>query len=237
MDSKTEQVRNYFDSTDQYKSGVKPGTREKLNYLHESSSGDGRLLDVGCGSGAFLNAALEKQAISEGVGMDISMNMLPDDENDYLLGDAQAPPFDETTFDFVHLDCVLHHIVGGTRAGSKQRATDTLSSLIDTLTVSGALLITERIHTPHVGSQKILSDVIFNGLKYGSQSLEPIHHNIRRNQPPISFYGEQELVEMIRDAGGVVERISASDVPDIPFVQSLIMSKSERTNIFVSKKK
>jgi SAM-dependent methyltransferase len=77
--------------------------------------GDETVLDVGCGNGAYLGALAQRGHRGLVVGMDLSPGMLAaasgrSSDAQLMLGDAQALPFDDATFDVVLAMHMLYHL-------------------------------------------------------------------------------------------------------------------------------
>ena len=88
------------------------------NWLPKTKSED-LILDIGCGTGRASLAFAQKG--STVVGLDISEEMVKkardksrdlslQDQTDYLVGDAENPPFANNSFDAVIAFGVLHHV-------------------------------------------------------------------------------------------------------------------------------
>ncbi|GMQ94444.1 MAG: class I SAM-dependent methyltransferase [Acidimicrobiia bacterium] len=80
-----------------------------------------RVLDVGCGTGAHLEAYVESGATCSGI--DLSPAMLEQarsrlgDRAELRVGDAAALPYDEASFDLVFTSLFLHELDDATRTG------------------------------------------------------------------------------------------------------------------------
>lgn len=81
-----------------------------------------RVLDIGCGTGR-LTIPLQQKAQAEVYGLDLSAEMLKRAQGKegaetvhWILGDAQALPFPDQSFDFTFMCLVLHHIEDKVRA-------------------------------------------------------------------------------------------------------------------------
>lgn len=214
---------------------VKQLSRPKLEFIAERSSSESRFVDIGCGDGAFLEYVVSKTEITDAHGMEISTGMLPDDRVfsiSYLLRDATQLPFQENSIDFIHLDAVLHHIVGETRAESKQLVCNVLETIAEVLKPGGYLIITERHQLSRFVSDRRLSKAIFAGLKYGSKFMQFVDPRVKDQQPPICFYTESELRNLIARNGG---RVIGSDYylqTELPTVQKLAQKASKRVSLY-----
>lgn len=106
----------HFDQiADEYDDSIPDHVMEHLTArrvsLAESLVPEGRVLDVGCGTGRFLGALPDRYAA---VGIDVSAGML-DFAREKGLDVAQAGgddlPFDDGSFDLVATFAVLHHLI------------------------------------------------------------------------------------------------------------------------------
>jgi SAM-dependent methyltransferase len=68
-------------------------------------SGDERILDVGCGNGAYERALVARGHTGQVAALDLSLGMRP-----HLVADAQALPFPADTFGVVLAPHMLYHV-------------------------------------------------------------------------------------------------------------------------------
>jgi predicted TPR repeat methyltransferase len=106
------------------------------------------------------------------LGFDISINMLKtakksveNSKVELVATDAFKMPLrQEARFDLIHIDSVLHHLVGSTRNKSMQLATLFCSQLMDQLSADGRIVVEEIYYVSHL-FPTISSRLIFYGLK------------------------------------------------------------------------
>jgi ubiquinone/menaquinone biosynthesis C-methylase UbiE len=72
------------------------------------------VLDVGCGNGSLI-AAIGKKADISAYGVDIAPKMIEECQKHYpninfKVSSGELIPFEDNTFDFVIMCCVLHHL-------------------------------------------------------------------------------------------------------------------------------
>lgn len=228
-------VKKFFESeSDLYKKNLISDSLDKFNYINYYANEDDILVDIGCGSGNFLQNLRYYTPITKIVGLDIAKNMLPDNRLNgrVCLGDARNLPIKDSSVKFVHIDVVLHHIVGSTRTESKQLVKQTIRELLRVIKPSGHLIITERCQIARLIPDRLLAYAIFYGLKYTTRLIKPFHENVRLGQPPISFYTEKQLINMIDDTEGSVQDIGRRHYTDLG-IRSIFQTESQRVTFYI----
>lgn len=140
------------------------------------------------------------------IGIDISREMIREHDSetgDFVQATASALPFSAGSIDAVHMDTVLHHIVGRTVSTSKEKAIAVLSAIFEALTDGGTLVFTELCVRGAVLSGRTISSAIFYGLKASPVVMSFFDSNAQGDLL-VSFYTESELIEMVEKAGGIV---------------------------------
>jgi SAM-dependent methyltransferase len=135
---------------------------------------DGRIkiLDIGCGEGHFIKNALTAGIDADFIGFDISINMIKMAKNSLdcsgvqlLAADGFKMPLKpEAKFDLIHIDSVLHHLIGKTRAESVRLIELFCKQLRERLSEYGSLIVEEVYYGSRLFPQ-ITSCMIFYGLK------------------------------------------------------------------------
>ena len=167
-------VKNYFD-THSHNHAYHYDPRiynEIFKFLHEGNTQKGRIFDLGCGDGSFLKAALMAGDSGQCLGSDISFSMIKTaQENlknfavDLIVCDGFTLPFKtETKFDLIHIDSVLHHLIGKTRGLSLGLVRKMLRLLKRRLSDQGLLVIEEIYYDSYV-VRPITTSIIFYALK------------------------------------------------------------------------
>jgi SAM-dependent methyltransferase len=90
----------------------------KADWLVRNGPATGRLLDFGCGTGAFLRAMRESGRPLELTGCDVAAGMIDTARREWDVGptpdmhvlDPGPLPFDDAAFDVVTVSAVLHHV-------------------------------------------------------------------------------------------------------------------------------
>jgi len=235
------EVAEFFDTNvDEYSVGLKEGSEEKLDFVREVTGDEiePRVLDVGCGSAEFAAELAETIDTQHVYGTEVARGMFTEESVDVrlLLSDGKNLPFQSETFHLIHMDTVLHHIVGGSRKESKKYARDTVSELFRVLKPGGYVLLTERIQKGRLLSDRTLSYAIFYGLRYGSKLLHPFHPLIHEKQPPICFYTFDEIESMIDDSPGEIIRKDVFSHPNSYLIEKPFYSSSLRVTFYIEKK-
>ena len=241
-----QEVGQYFDATADVYSHERgldeieswPVVDEFIDRL--STEGD-RLLEIGCGDGLLLEYALEHTDVTEAHGLDISPEMLPDADDDvrahYVEGSAtDLPlPFEPESFDFVVMSDVLHHLVGANRAQSKLKAQAALIEASTLLKPGGYLVVKDIYYRSPIGPDQLTSYAIFFGLKYFSGIASAIDEQAAPGLL-VSFYTQDELLELLRQAGTTVvgTSVDVKTQPSIP--RRALIGESACIRLYARKK-
>lgn len=178
-----------------------------------------KILDLGCGNGSFIKMVTEEGLKGEIVGVDISTSMLQlanedlkYDDVHLIAADGFLLPFSTNCeFDIIHMDSVLHHLIGKTRSASRALAERLIGTLLREVSAESVIAIEEMLYESHVVSS-ITSSFIFYGLKlinFLKLDLSRISKDIIPGLE-VNFYTEKELVSMLNKFG-TVEIIKISD--------------------------
>lgn len=169
------------------------------------------LLDVGCGSGLFMQAIQSTMELSKICGMDFSEEMIRKSlsisfmSKDVHLsqGDVLRLPFKRCSFDFINIDSLLHHLVSLTRTQSKNLAKIALMELRDVLKPNGYLLLNE-IYYESYGFSALTSQIIFSLLSLFNKLSIKFPIKEAHKGLIVSFYTRHELTEMITALNGLI---------------------------------
>jgi SAM-dependent methyltransferase len=158
-----------------------------------------------------------KSLIEEGVrgaylGIDISNSMmrtalerLRDYDVNLVVADGfRLPLASNHKFDLIHIDSVLHHLIGKTRAKSNELVSHMLNILSSKLSEDGYIVIEEMYYVSH-GIPSFTATMIFYGLKlinYLKLDLSSIAKVIIPGLE-VNFYSEDELTKMLSKYGQV----------------------------------
>lgn len=131
-----------------------------------------RFLDVGCGDGAFIKRTVSLSGDSEFIGTDVSYQMIKTAQknlegvkSNLIVCDAfNLPIRSENKFDFIHIDSVLHHLIGRTKNRSLGLVRELVRILGQKLSDQGILIIEEVYYDSHI-VPSLTSTLIFYSLK------------------------------------------------------------------------
>jgi hypothetical protein len=169
-------------------------------------------LDIGCGDAPFIRSVLAMGIDAVFVGFDVSLNMLrtgklsvDTSKVNFVAADGFKMPLrSEARFDLIHMDSVLHHLVGKTKTKSLQLADIFCEQLTEQLTEKGAVVVEEVYYVSHF-VPKLTSWLIFYGLKL----LNFLHldaSGIVGELLPgleVNFFSEKEIEKMLGRYGMV----------------------------------
>ncbi len=119
-------------------------------------AGDGSsLVEVGCGNGNVLAYLREEAGVRRLAGIDVSARCLQrarertgcETHRGSIL-DADLVSRLAGRFDFAVLGAVLHHLVGGTRRGSRERARRALAHAVSLVRPGGHVVVHEPVFYP-----------------------------------------------------------------------------------------
>jgi hypothetical protein len=93
-----------------------------IDFIRSYASSEDKILEVGGGSGAFLDLVLENTSIKETYNMELVYDTYRKQVNggiSLIGGNALDLPFKDRSFEWVVVKNLLHHLVGRTRRESK----------------------------------------------------------------------------------------------------------------------
>jgi hypothetical protein len=145
-----------------------------INHLKSimASKNDAKLLDVGCGDGSFIKCLVGAGIRMNYLASDLSFRMitlgkknLADCNVELFVADAfNIPLKPNLKFDVIHLDSVLHHLIGNTRGKSTELVKRMIELLVSKLSDNGIIVVEEWYYISYILPQ-ITSFVVFYGLK------------------------------------------------------------------------
>jgi SAM-dependent methyltransferase len=173
---------------------------------------DAKLLDVGCGDGSFIKSLIKAGLKMEFFATDLSFKMLKKaQENlrdfDVLLFAADAfsiPIKADIKFDVIHIDSVLHHLIGKTRGKSMHLIKKMVELLASKLSSKGILIVEEWYYQSYI-VPKITSFLVFYGLKIINFLNLDLSKHTKEIRPglEVNFMHPKELREILAQHGSV----------------------------------
>jgi SAM-dependent methyltransferase len=223
-------VKSYFDIHTHHHPYVKDADfyRSVRTYLDRMGrKNEIRVLDVGCGNGSFLKSMLDEGLEGMFIGVDLSTSMintakenLKAHNNVHLfVADGFSMPIKaQAKFDIIHLDSVLHHIIGQTRSKSVSLVAAFLRLLSGMLSEKGIMLVEEMYYISYIRDQ-ITSFCIFHGLRL-LNSLRVDISSLRNEFQPgleVNFFSEKKIEGMLAQHGRVklIKKEPWSSVPKL----------------------
>ncbi|MGI0043579.1 MAG: class I SAM-dependent methyltransferase [Nitrososphaeraceae archaeon] len=196
-----------------------------------------KFLDVGCGDGGFIKALIEQGVVADYLATDLSFNMLVRASNNLaghdvnmLQADAlQLSLMESHRFDIIHIDSVLHHLVGRTRRESVELVRRMLNSLIGRLSTNGILIVEEVYYDSHIFST-FTSSLVFYGLKLINWlKLDLSFTKEIRPGLEVNFFHQKDLVNLLNHSGSNTTLVN-KEVWELPKTYQLFLLK-ERGHI------
>lgn len=129
-------------------------------------------LEVGCGDGSFIKCLVEAGVRMNYFASDLSFRMITlakENLSDYnvqlFVADAFSIPIKPNLkFDVIHLDSVLHHLIGKTRGKSTDLVKRMIELLVSKLSDNGIIIVEEWYYVSYL-LPEFTSFIVFYGLK------------------------------------------------------------------------
>ena len=207
---------------------------DHLKFRLDNGNNKIKVLDLGCGDGSFIKNLIAGGINAEFIGSDVSSSMIDiakeklDDQNnvEWLVCDGfELPLISRAKFDVIHLDSVLHHLVGKTRSKSRCLSNRLLAILINRLSKNGILIVEEMYYNSYLIPQ-ITSFFVFYALKLLSMLKLDLSKFTSLYQPglEVNFFCDKQIEGMLKNYGDSVYMIKRS--PDaIPKLFRMLLLK------------
>ena len=156
-------VADHFKESEDYRTrkGIVHAEEDPImiDFIRIHASIEDRILEVGGGSGAFLDLVLENTSIEEAYNMELVYETYKKQVNGGIClmgGNALDLPFKECSFEWVVVKNLLHHLVGRTRRESKAFAKRAVEELTRVTKDGGYIIILDQYNR-----HRFFSSVIF----------------------------------------------------------------------------
>jgi SAM-dependent methyltransferase len=173
---------------------------------------DGKVLDVGCGSGTFIKALIEAGVKAKYFATDISFKMVQTARENFIGCDVELfiadsfkiPLKSNRRFDVIHIAYVLHHLIGKTRSESIFLIKKMVGLLLDKLEDNGIIIIEEHYFISYI-IPEFTSLLVFYGLKLINVLNLDLSHSTREIRPglEVNFLHPKQLVKILGQYGNV----------------------------------
>jgi SAM-dependent methyltransferase len=168
-------VKSYFESHSHNYSKSPEFYSSVVNQIKITlqTNSNAKLLDVGCGDGNFVKALIKEGLKMRYFATDISYmmvktaktNLVNNCDVELFVADAfNIPTKSSMRFDVIHIDSVLHHLIGRTRGKSMVLIKEMLQLLMDLLSDKGILILEEWYYVSYL-IPRLTSFIVFYGLK------------------------------------------------------------------------
>jgi SAM-dependent methyltransferase len=174
------------------------------------TNGDANFLDIGCGNGNFIKALINANIKANYFAFDLSLKMieiarenLAGCDVEFFVADGFKIPIKRNIrFNVIHIDSVLHHLIGHTRGKSTNLIGKMLGLLIDKLDDDGILIIQEVYYNSYIIS-RFTSFVAFYGLKLINLLNLDVSRFMTEIKPglEVNFLHEKQLKEILSQYG------------------------------------
>ena len=150
----------------------------------------------------------------------------------FVTDGLKLPIKSEIRFDLLHIDSVLHHLIGNTRSQSMALVNLMLDLLIDRLSDNGVLVIEEMHYVSYIITN-ITSSLIFYGLKLLNFLHLDVSRLINEFQPglEVNFLYDEEI-EKLLERYGIVCLIKKETWKNIPRLYKFFLLK-EAAHIYM----
>ena len=171
-----------------------------------------KLLDVGSGTGTFIRSLSRSGINFDYFSTDLSFNMLRIAKKNlygkdvkFFVADAfHLPLITKFTFEVIHIDSVLHHLIAKTKSRSNLLAATLIDLLIKRLSQGGILIVEEINFSSHLARQ-LTSNIVFYALKINKYLRVNFSGIIPELRPglEVNFLDDKYLMSMLNKHGTV----------------------------------
>ena len=230
-------VADHFKDSEEYRTrkGIIHAEEDPImiDFIRNHASSDDKILEVGGGSGAFLDLVLENTCIKEAYDMELVYEAYKNQVNkDICLmgGNALDIPFKDCSFEWVVVKNLLHHLVGKTRRESKTFVKRAVEELTRVTKDGGYIIILDQYN-----KHKLFSSIIFYlTLFFSVFSISFKSFGWGKNVI-VSFLTPDETRDLLTGAGDVEMVLSRENRLDVSrkWKYTLLMSNIGRILLIV----
>jgi SAM-dependent methyltransferase len=169
-----------------------------------------KVLDFGCGDGSFIKSLLNSNINAIYYGTDISDTMIhmaksnvkSPNVNLFVSDGFRMPLSENLKFDLIHLDSVIHHLIGNTLSETKNLVDTILNMLFNRLKIEGTLILEENYYNSYF-YPSISSTLIFYGLRFFNRANLDISKIIREYHKglEVRFLTDNEIMHLLKRYG------------------------------------
>jgi SAM-dependent methyltransferase len=185
-----------------------------LDDLRTSEPGTLDVIDVGCGNGSTLAYLAAGHPLRSVTGLDPARSYI-DQARTRLDGTFEVGSILDTEglrhhrgrYDRVVMASVLHHLVGDTRTESRANARQAISHALSLLKEDGKLYLFEPAASPAPAMTALFWAKRLGIRVFGNRRVELGHQWANIGAPLVSYFGHDELIDMLREAGAEVRPV------------------------------
>lgn len=213
-----------------------------IKFINQNANEDSSLIDIGCGIGNVLKYISDTTHLKNLNGIDVSPQCLQETREKIKctthLGSILDNHFIDNikgNYDFVVLGAVLHHLVGSTRRASRRMAIWGIQNSLRLLKEGGHLIILEPTFSPSFMMavvfwiKKIITKITPKRIEFFAEL-----NNI--GAPVVSFYTNDQLGQMINDAGDSKIVETASHARTITKLMRIALIRESAETTFIIQK-
>lgn len=206
-----------------------------INHIRKIGSDEKiRILDLGCGDGSFIKGMIGADIRADFIGTDVShvmVNMakknLYDHKTKLFVADGFNLPLRAgIKFNLIHLDSVLHHLIGKTRSESMHLVNRMIDLLTHLLSENGILVVEEMYYVSYL-IPGITSSIIFYGLKL----LNLLHLDVSKIMSTfqlgleVNFLHDKEIEALLKTYGNKVSLVK-KDPTKVPVLYRFFLLRT-----------